>query len=240
MTTTPQTSWPDQISLPGQTHAAPGPLDMTNMYVAHHAFRRDLERFESAVRQTPIGERDCWTELAARWHTFGTVLHHHHTIEDTMVWPVVTVRTEASGDAAGSAVLAAMEAEHELIDPALAACTAAFATMVEHPCNDHRNALDVQVTTARQLLLDHMRHEETEAIPLLQRVMTVEEWAAAEAWADKHLSIRLMPFLVPWAFDDVPQVLADEALAADRALRLMLRLFRRGYEKRTRTAFRHQ
>ena len=44
MTTTqkPETSWPDQASYPGQTHVAPGPHSMTNMYRAHHAFRRDL------------------------------------------------------------------------------------------------------------------------------------------------------------------------------------------------------
>ena len=31
-----------QITLPGQTATVGGPLDMTMMYVMHHAFRRDL------------------------------------------------------------------------------------------------------------------------------------------------------------------------------------------------------
>src|SRR5687768_2233902 len=34
-----------QMELPGQKHVAEGPLDLTGMYMAHHAFRRDLARF---------------------------------------------------------------------------------------------------------------------------------------------------------------------------------------------------
>src|SRR3546814_2114133 len=39
-----------QISLPGQAHVAHGPHDQSGMYLMHHAFRRDLGSFESAVR----------------------------------------------------------------------------------------------------------------------------------------------------------------------------------------------
>ena len=46
-----------QIRLPGQTHVAEGPHDQTGMYLAHHAFRRDLANVESAVRHTPVGRR---------------------------------------------------------------------------------------------------------------------------------------------------------------------------------------
>ena len=118
---------PVQISLPGQTHVAHGPHDQTGMYVMHHAFRRDLARFESAVRQTPLGEEEVWRALAARWGRFATVLHHHHEVEDAAIWPLVVRRVDEAGGAqaeAGRAVLAAMEAEHEEIDPALAACAA--------------------------------------------------------------------------------------------------------------------
>ena len=47
---------PDRAALllPGQTHAAPGPYDMTGMYVVHHCVRRDLAAFEAAVRNTPV------------------------------------------------------------------------------------------------------------------------------------------------------------------------------------------
>ena len=44
----------NQICLPGQAHVADGPHDQTGMYLMHHAFRRDLDRFRDAVRRTPV------------------------------------------------------------------------------------------------------------------------------------------------------------------------------------------
>ena len=116
---------------------------------------------------------------------FAFVLHHHHTIEDETMWPVLVGHAEAAATPSATEVLRAMEAEHDLIDPTLAACAEGFAAMTSHPCDDHRNALDVHVTTARQLLGDHLRHEETEAIALIQRWMTPEEWHAAEEYAGR-------------------------------------------------------
>src|SRR5215217_1025599 len=52
-----------QMELPGQRHVAEGPLDLTGMYMAHHAFRRDLARFAVAARQTPVDAADVWSAL---------------------------------------------------------------------------------------------------------------------------------------------------------------------------------
>ena len=94
-----------QLSLPGQTHVADGPLDMSGMYVMHHAFRRDLDRFVAAVGQTPVEDTEVWRALAARWERFGSMLHHHHEIEDRTIWPPLVERVSAAGDTAGRATL---------------------------------------------------------------------------------------------------------------------------------------
>jgi hypothetical protein len=157
-----------------------------------------------------------------------------------MIWPVLLRRTEADGDTAGTALLHAMEAEHEHIDPSLEGCTAGFAAMVQHPCDDHRNALDVHVTSARRLLADHLRHEETEAIPLVMRAMTTEEWEASEAYAAKGLSPRKLPELVPWIVDGMsPELLEREKAGAPWVMRLLLTLFGRRWARRERVAFRY-
>ena len=229
-----------QISLPGQSHVAEGPHDQTGMYVMHHAFRRDLARFESAVRETPVHELTTWRALQRRWARFGEVLHHHHEVEDVAFWPVLVRHADAAADDAARAMLQAMEDEHEQIDPGLTAVTAGFAAMVEHPCADHRNALDVHVTGLRVALLEHLVHEETEALPFLQRVMTTDEYAACEAAAAKGYPPRLVPFLVPWAFDGVPTDIATGFLAeAGAAYRLALLVFRPGFARRERRAFRY-
>lgn len=230
----------DQISLPGQTHVAVGPHDMTGMYVMHHAFRRDLVAFESAVRHTPVGDCDAWRALQDRWARFGDTLHHHHRVEDDAIWPVLLERADAAGETDARALLDAMEAEHEQIDPALAACTDGFAQMVEHPCTDHRNALDVHVTTTHALLLDHLRHEETEALPLAQRRMTADDWETSEKAAQRAYPARMMPFLLGWVFHGLT---ADQLAALKPLLNpaqlLLSRLVRRRFARREMRAFRY-
>jgi hemerythrin-like domain-containing protein len=232
-----------QICLPGQTHVAEGPHDQTGMYVIHHAFRRDLDRFQAAVRATPVSEDAVWLALAARWQLFAEVLHHHHTVEDEHIWPVMQRRIEeldTSVDQRDLEALRAMAAEHDLVDPALEACRRGFAAMAAAPSEDQRNALDVHVTATRSTLLDHLRHEETEALPLLQRTLTDEDFAATEAAARRAYPPRTLPFLVPWVADGLPQEAIDRTLGeAGFAYRLLLRLFRPGYARAERRAFTH-
>ena len=240
------TERPRQICLPGQTHVAEGPHDQTGMYVMHHAFRRDLDRFQAAVRATPVDERDTWRALAARWERFAEVLHHHHTVEDEHIWPVMERRLEErSGDMGpaepgGLDALHAMAAEHDLVDPALEACGRGFTAMAERPSDDQRNALDVHVTAMRTTLLDHLRHEETEALPLLQRTLTAEDFAATESAAQRAYPVRAVPFLVPWVADGLPADVTARVLGeAGPAYRLLLRLCRPRYARAERRAFAH-
>src|SRR3712207_6726515 len=106
-----------QVRLPGQAAAPEGPVDMTMMYVMHHAFRRDLAAFAAAAPVTPVEDRDTWRALEERWQLFTAPLHHHHHGEDTWLWPWLMERVGAEEQA----TLTAMEAEHAEIDPGLQA-----------------------------------------------------------------------------------------------------------------------
>jgi hemerythrin-like domain-containing protein len=231
---------PQQIRLPGQSSVAEGPHDQSGMYVIHHAFRRDLAAFEAAVRATPVGDAETWRALSGRWSRFADTLHHHHGVEDEHLWPVLLRKAAATGDSEGERMLHAMEAEHDGIDPALTAVARGFTAMLEHPCDDHRNALDVHVTTTRAALLDHLAHEETEALPLLQRSLTVEENAAFEKAAERAYPVSMLPFLLPWVSVDLPEEVRQRIVdQAGPAYGLLLRLFRGRYERNERKAFRY-
>jgi iron-sulfur cluster repair protein YtfE (RIC family) len=231
---------PHQIRLPGQTSVAEGPHDQSGMYVIHHAFRRDLAAFEAAARATPVGDASTWRALSERWTRFAVTLHHHHGVEDQHLWPVLLQKTAAAGDTTGQQLLEAMEAEHDGIDRALAAVTDGFRAMLEHPCDDHRNALDVHVTATRSALLEHLAHEETEALPLLQRVLSVEENAAFEKAAQQAYPISMLPFLLPWASAGLPEEVSKRIVEdAGPAYSVLLRLFRGRFERNERKAFRY-
>jgi iron-sulfur cluster repair protein YtfE (RIC family) len=237
---TSPTHYREQISLPGQTHVAEGPYDQTPMYLMHHAFRRDLARFESAVRATPLREAGTWTALARRWDRFATVLHHHHQVEDEYIWPVLERHAAEDGEASATEMLHAMEAEHDQIDPALAAVEAAFRAMAAHPCADHRNALDVRVTAVRAALLEHLRHEETDALPYLQRVATPDEEQAMSKGAEQGYPLRITPFVVAWVAEEVPDDLIEPFLRqAGAGFAVLLKLTRGSFRRGERRAFRY-
>jgi hemerythrin-like domain-containing protein len=236
MTTTTH-DWPEQLTFPGQTAAHPGPVDMAMMYVMHHAFRRDLTAFAAAASSTPVHDRQSWRALAERWDLFAELLHHHHSGEDTGLWPLLMERT----DAEGRVVLEAMEAEHAEIDPVLHACAAGFARLSTHADEDTRAALAVRLCAAKESLGRHLRHEETEAIAIIQEVLTQQDWEHLEAEHFRRgMSFSKILRLVPWAAHEVPGPLRRQVFGkSGKANEILWRLTRPGFERRERVAFRH-
>jgi iron-sulfur cluster repair protein YtfE (RIC family) len=238
-TETSPTSYRPQLTLPRQAHTAEGPHDQTGMYIMHHALRRDFARFTAAVEGTPIGEHHVWAALEKRWVAMAETLHRHHSAEDAELWPLLQRHAESAGNDADLRMLAEMEAEHALIDPALENVRDAFASMSGHPCTDHRNALEIRLATAHELLLAHLAHEEKHALPMLQRTLSEEENAAFEKAVEKRYPLSLMPFLLPWAMDELPaEVRARLFETTPPGYGLLLRLFSPRYERGERRAFR--
>lgn len=229
-----------QLTLPRQAHTAEGPHDQTGMYLMHHALRRDFARFAAAVENTPVSEQVVWAALERRWLALADVLHHHHCVEDDELWPLLRQHAVRAGADADLEVLAVMEAEHERIDPALTAVREAFAAMSSHPCTDHRNALEIRLNAANEALLEHLAHEEGQALPMLQRTLTVEENASFEKAVGKAYPLAMIPFLLPWAMAEVPAEARDRLLeTTPPGYGLLLRLFRGRYERGERRAFRY-
>jgi hemerythrin-like domain-containing protein len=229
-----------QLTLPRQSHTAEGPHDQTGMYVMHHALRRDFLRFLAAVQNTPVAASEVWTALEQRWHRFADILHHHHGAEDDNLWPVLLKHAEKSGSQEDLQLLADMAAEHARIDPALKACHEAFAEMRAHPCEDHRTALETRLAEAQEGLVEHLAHEEGKALPMLQRTLSEEENKAFERAADSAYPLKMIPFLLPWAMQEVPDEARDRLLATTPpGYGLMLRLLRPRYLRGEQRAFRY-
>lgn len=229
-----------QLTLPGQAHTAEGPHDQTGMYVMHHALRRDFARFVAAVQNTPISEHAVWSALLARWLVLADVLHHHHSAEDAELWPMLQQHAERAGAEEDLETLADMEAEHERLDAALAAAREAFSAMSDHPCADHRNALEIRLSAAREALLEHLAHEEAQALPMLQRTLSQQENRDFEKAVGKSYPLKMVPFLLPWAMEEVPDEARDRLLeTTPPGYGLLLRLLRGRYERGERRAFRY-
>jgi hypothetical protein len=192
-----------QLRLPGQAAAPEGPIDVSTMYFMHFGFRRDLDAFVAAAR-TPVADRARWRALRGRWAKFALVLQHHHTVEDEALWPVLVERARAVGDADAVATLDAMEAEHSEIDPMLEGCTVDLDRLAETADEDARSAFEVRVVAFRERLGRHLAHEETDAMALVQRYLSAEDWKATEKAANKRSTGEYVRFVLPWGRHQLP------------------------------------
>lgn len=235
--TTTHPDRPAQITLAGQTAAAEGPVDMFMMYVMHHAFRRDLSMLTEAARVTPASDRKAWRLLQQRWSVFQEALHGHHSGEDAGLWPLLLERA----DETERETLLAMEAEHAEFEPLLDACGRGFARLADHADDDARAALVVRLSATRECLARHLEHEETGAIPILQRVCTQEDWDRLdEEHFKEDLTLAKVVRVVPWAADGVPREVLDEVFAkTEPGFKVIWLLTRRRFARRQARAFRH-
>jgi hypothetical protein len=232
-----------QLMLPGQAAAPDGPVDLTIMWTMHHGFRRDLQNFERAVPATPLGDQATWSALTTRWDRFARILHGHHSGEDAGIWPLLLERVDAAGDDEGRSTLEAMAAEHRVIDPLLDACAAGFRRMAVTPGAVTRDALARHVSAAREHLQEHLAHEERDAMQLVQRHLTLDEWLRLSIeYFDKPLTARELLGVAAWVLHDLPTEALDRMRSEPKVPTLILvwRLFlRRPFERRERRAFRH-
>lgn len=235
--TTTHPSWPAQVVLAGQAAAPEGPVDMTMMYVMHHAFRRDLSMLTEAARATPVDDRTAWRLLAQRWAVFHEALHGHHTGEDAGLWPLLLERAEESD----RRTLLDMEAEHAEFDPLLEACSQGFARLAGHADDDARAALAVRLAATRECLARHLRHEETEAIAIVQRVLTQADWDRLDEEQFKaDLTFAKIVRIVPWAASGLPREVLDGVFATSGGgFKVIWLLTRRRFARRQARAFRH-
>ena len=196
----------EQLTLPGQAAAPEGPVDLAGMFLMHHGFRRDLDSFVRVVPQAELGDRARWQALARRWQLFSVVLHKHHTGEDAGLWPLLLDRVDAAGDSAARVTLEAMEAEHADIDPLLESCGQGLEHLAATADADARAALEVRLVAARQILGAHLAHEEADALALVQRYLSQQDWETVErdhfaAGYSVGESLRA----VCWVLDGLPE-----------------------------------
>jgi hypothetical protein len=190
--------------LPGSEAArhGTGDADLTIMLAAHAAFRRDLTRlaraaaFADAVLPDPARR----ASVRAGWETFKRQLHMHHTAEDQLVWPALRERLAHSDHA--QSVLDEMEAEHQQIDPLLAAVDDAFGDAEGAPGGLGRADGVAAATDALNVSLSrHLTHEERDGLPLIGVALTAAEWRGVGIKIARHSGLSNAGEMFAWIAD---------------------------------------
>jgi hypothetical protein len=153
------------------------------MYALHDAFRRDLDALLDTSARPAI--------VRAHWAVFRGQLRLHHIAEDRVMWP--PARAKLAGDPDGLALLDAMEDEHQLIDPLVAAVGDALSADVGYL------RLTALLTELRTALVSHLGREEAEVLPLISQAMTQAGVARMFADLGKMGGWKLGAAMFPWA-----------------------------------------
>src|SRR6266568_2657098 len=95
------------------------------------------------------------------------LLHLHLAAEQAAMWPLA--RAKLTGEPRGQALLDAMEDEHQLIGPLQAVTDDAF-SMDADP-----RRLRQLLTRLATRLTSHLAHEEADALPLIDQIMSQHE-----------------------------------------------------------------
>ena len=170
----------------------------------HGAVRRDLGRLASAVSvladpaMTPTDRGVGARGISAYWDCFADQLHHHHSIEDTEVFPYL--RHSLGGR--GAQVLDAMGLEHDAIDEAQAGAEQAMQALVAEPTPAHAAVLAERLLTFQQVVVAHLAHEEAEAVPLIVEGFDAEYWTA---FMSRRQQDEGPDAFLPWVLDSAPE-----------------------------------
>jgi Hemerythrin HHE cation binding domain len=128
------------------------------MLAIHAAFRRDLVRLEHAVRRGP----PLAPGVVQGWMLFRRELENHHRAEDEDLWPVLRARLISDGD---RATVDAMYREHAQLPGVLATIGSAI-----------ESGAMPTVDRLGDLVREHLRHEEQDALPLVVAHLSDAEW----------------------------------------------------------------
>ncbi|MBO0813865.1 MAG: hemerythrin domain-containing protein [Actinobacteria bacterium] len=171
--------------------------DWTLMAAIHEALRRDLDELLHPAASRPPAR--------ARWIAFREQLRFHLAAEKAVVWP--SARARLTDNPRGQALLDAMEDEQQLIGPLLAVTDDAF-TMDADPMRIRQ-----LLARLRTRLTSHLAHKESEALPLIWRIMSERELGRITRAICGGRCLRQAARTVPWALAHASPQIRDQVLS---------------------------
>ena len=213
------------------THAEP---NLLGFRVNHRAMRGDVRRLAALTSAIAEGRQPYDRGRAQALRIYLDMLcegiHHHHRMEDEMLWPVLVRSAGAEID------LRELSDDHAALDPLL--------DQVRDLATRFAGG-DLELAVAGQLsrvlaqlrdhLDEHIEEEERMIFPIIRRYVSVADWATVERAVRKGGAFKFeVPRIERYA---EPDELAELLRIAGPALRVALRLLRRGFAKREALVF---
>jgi hemerythrin-like domain-containing protein len=150
--------------------------DTDDMKPVHQVFRDVFSAASRLVETVPVRDTARAAVVGTLFANVLAFLHSHHTGEDELVWPLLSVRC---GDVA--AEVERIAAQHAELDPEMQRSQILLDQWVVTPDPALGTALTAALVQLRDVLVAHLDEEEQVVLPLAAQHLTVEEWGALPA-----------------------------------------------------------
>jgi len=194
--------------------------------VIHAAFRRDLDRFITALGSFRDGDQRRADQLNTAWANFDDQLTYHHEGEHKTAWPAL----EQVG--VSPELLATMDAEHDTMAEALVVTRTAMADLVQSPGRDQAARARAAFEQLRTVTVVHLDHEEAEIEQVYLDNLdhpAIEEMAKTFAKVSPARGGRFFAWLLDGATPE--QRAALVSTVPGPVLKIITGIFGRGYRK---------
>ena len=221
------------VATPPTTTAAVGAG--AEMATIHSAFRRELRLAPALIRSVEHGDRLQAGVVSAHLDLVDRFLHHHHTIEDSMVWPVLLDRVPADI----MPIVELMETQHEIVADLLR-YTGALRMEWRKDADSSRAAqLATLYARLHDALVEHLDAEERHVMPLVEACMTRQEWATIGKAAQRGTPLKDAPRMLGMlAYDGDPDVIQHMLGAVPAPMRgIVVKFGQRAYAKHATTVY---
>jgi hemerythrin-like domain-containing protein len=199
------------------------------MKTIHSAFRRELRLAPNLLRSVEHGDRLRAGIVATHLDLLDRFLHHHHTIEDDLLWPKLMVRVPAEI----APLVELMETQHETVANLLQHTSALRAEWRRDADRDRAQVLATLYSRLHDALVEHLDAEEQHVMPLVESCITAKEWTRIGKAAQRGTPLKDGPRMLGMlAYDGDPDVMREMLGAVPAPARgFVLKVGRRAYAK---------
>jgi hemerythrin-like domain-containing protein len=150
-----------------------GPYAETQRMLEVHAmFRREFSAVPVLVAGVAPDDQERADIVADHIQFLCAVLHEHHTLEDEFLWP--RLKNRGADEVAEISLL--MERQHSAMAHILEQMNDELRAWHGNAGSQHGPALVQTIEQLLSALLDHMSVEESQALPVIERHVTADEW----------------------------------------------------------------
>jgi hemerythrin-like domain-containing protein len=205
--------------------------DTHDMIVVHRVFRRETRLLPALIRAVRPGDTPRATLVAEHYRGYALGLHHHHTAEDDLIWPLLLSRVDLQAE-----LVLRMEEQHQRVAAGLEAIAALVPEWERTASPAAGETIAAALQEHRAALLEHLDDEETHLLPMIEDHLSTAEYGRLnERFAAETPKDKLLFFLGALLEEATPEEAATVMRNLPAPAKLVWRFHgRRSYARSTR------